>query len=118
MNLAALLCLALSGLADWCLASAPGNAHPVTSVGDLRHLHSRGPTSQCEPFSISFQSSRVSEIDGSFVAISPPGSYELDSEGLKLFLDRPHGKITTKGNVNDRIADGATVNSTFTLLFV
>lgn len=31
-------------------------------------------------------------------------------------MDKPAGPITRKDRMNDKLADGATVNSTFTLL--
>ncbi|KAL1942970.1 hypothetical protein VTO73DRAFT_4641 [Trametes versicolor] len=113
MKFATLLSLGLTGLASWSFAGATDSARFLESH---RNLQSRGPSSQCEPLSISFESAPSADVDRSFVAISPPGSYELGSGGLQLFLDRPHGSVTTKGNVNDKLAEGATINSTFTLL--
>lgn len=115
MKFATLLSLGLTGLASWSFAGATDSARLLESH---RNLQSRGPSSQCEPLSISFESAPSADVDRSFVAISPPGSYELGSGGLQLFLDRPHGSVTTKGNVNDKLAEGATINSTFTLLSV
>ncbi|KAI0763829.1 concanavalin A-like lectin/glucanase [Trametes elegans] len=65
---------------------------------------------------MNFRTTRSSDFSEYFIATSPPASYELDSDGLQLFLDKPRGKVTTNGNVNDKTADGATINSTFTLL--
>ncbi|EIN09399.1 glycoside hydrolase family 16 protein [Punctularia strigosozonata HHB-11173 SS5] len=73
--------------------------------------------SGCTPFHTVFTSSEVSASDSApFVAISPQGSFSAGEEGLRLFLDRPTGKISTTDGINDKVADGATINSTFTLL--
>ncbi len=118
MKFGTLLSLGLAGLASWGFAGATGSAQYLDSDSDSRQLQSRSSISQCTPLSISFDSARAADVDRSFVAISPPGSYELDSDGLQLFLDKPHGSVTTKGNVNNKLAEGATINSTFTLLSV
>lgn len=86
------------------------------------HSHSRRSSlttrsdSQCQPFQSNLGPSSVSS-DGSkdFVAISPSGSYSTSGNGLELYLKKPKGSITTKDRVNDKIGDGATINSTFTL---
>ncbi|EED80677.1 hypothetical protein POSPLDRAFT_95351 [Postia placenta Mad-698-R] len=74
--------------------------------------------SQCQPFQSNLGPSSVSS-DGSkdFVAISPSGSYSTSGSGLELYLKKPKGAITTKDGVNDKIGDGATINSTFTLRY-
>ncbi|THG96618.1 hypothetical protein EW026_g5238 [Hermanssonia centrifuga] len=36
---------------------------------------------------------------------------------MKLFLGTPEGTVKTKHGVNDKVAEGATVNSTFTMLY-
>jgi hypothetical protein len=51
-----------------------------------------------------------------FVAISSPDSYEVEDGYLKLFLQKPPGVVTTAGRVNNKLGNGATLNSTFTLL--
>ena len=48
-----------------------------------------------------------------FVPLNSPSSYNLGADGLKLFLDRPDGKITKKGDVNDKVAEGSTFNGTY-----
>ncbi|KAH9941497.1 concanavalin A-like lectin/glucanase domain-containing protein [Amylocystis lapponica] len=78
--------------------------------------------SQCQPFQSTFSQADFSSHfllagDPSFVAISPASSYRIGPGGLQLFLEKPHGSVTTKDGVNDKIADGATINSTFTLLY-
>ncbi|PCH44069.1 glycoside hydrolase family 16 protein [Wolfiporia cocos MD-104 SS10] len=73
---------------------------------------------QCQPFQSNFASIDVSNTPVTpFQAISPPDSYSVTANGLELFLTRPKGRITTKDGVNNKIAQGATVNSTFTLLY-
>ncbi|KAI0365172.1 concanavalin A-like lectin/glucanase [Pilatotrama ljubarskyi] len=79
--------------------------------------HPRASDSRCEPLQISLSTSQTAQFNRLFVPISPPDSYELDSDGLNLFLDRPNGRIATKGMVNDKVAEGATINSTFTFLY-
>jgi hypothetical protein len=78
----------------------------------------------CEPFHSTFPVSSVSspaninqEPTSPFVATSPEGSYLTGNDGLVLFLQKPAGHITTKDGVNDKIAVGATVNSTFTFQY-
>ena len=73
----------------------------------------------CQTLSINFASS-VPAVGSSapFAAISPKGSYEVSESGLELYLRRPQGRITTQDGVNNVVADGATINSTFTLLSV
>jgi hypothetical protein len=80
-------------------------------------------STSCQPFHSIFPVSSVSSRSLSdhaptspFVAISPEGSYRTGNRGLELFLQRPAGRIISKGGVNEQVADGATVNSTFTLL--
>ncbi|KAF7790187.1 hypothetical protein EIP86_001139 [Pleurotus ostreatoroseus] len=75
--------------------------------------------SQCTPFHSKFPASDVSSSENyaPFVVVSPPGSYSVDETGLQLYLKKPVGKITTKDGVNNVVADGATVNSTFTMLY-
>lgn len=80
--------------------------------------------SSCQPYEIDFSDpGKVSDYSSPragfspFVGASPPESYSVDSEGLKLYLKRPEGDVKTKqsktGRVNDKISGGATVNSTF-----
>ncbi|KAI0060249.1 concanavalin A-like lectin/glucanase [Artomyces pyxidatus] len=74
----------------------------------------------CAPFSTTFSpgsvSPRSSDASTPFVAVSPEGSYRADGDGLQLYLQRPPGRVTTAGGVNDKVADGATINSTFVML--
>ncbi|KAH9829986.1 concanavalin A-like lectin/glucanase [Rhodofomes roseus] len=94
-------------------------------VGSLcwRCLAAQGPVvsrsaSQCEPFESSFAPGDVSgNTDTSFLALTPSGSYSTSDHKLQLYLERPQGKITTKNGVNDKLGEGATVNSTFTFLY-
>ncbi|KAF7370643.1 Glycoside hydrolase family 16 protein [Mycena sanguinolenta] len=48
-----------------------------------------------------------------FIPISPDNSYALTSNGLELYLYKPEGRVTTSDGVNDQLANGATINSTF-----
>ncbi|KAJ8489980.1 hypothetical protein ONZ51_g2573 [Trametes cubensis] len=121
MKAYALLYSVLASLTVLELAGATGVTSRDSDYGgfgtsdDTAHK-ARGTSSQCTPFSIALSSSDTAAFDTSFVAISPSGSYGLVQDGLELFLDRPPGQITTKGNVNNKVAEGATINSTFTLL--
>lgn len=84
------------------------------------HLH-RAPGG-CTPFHTTFADGSVarrgSHSSESFVSLSPDGSYEVGSGGLQLFMQKPRGKVTKSGGVNDKLADGATVNSTFLISYV
>jgi len=76
----------------------------------------------CQPFHTTFPPGSVAGDSNTpssapFVAISPQGSYNLGNDGLELYLKKPPGEVTTRKGVNDNTADGATVNSTFTLLY-
>jgi len=76
--------------------------------------------SLCQPFHSSFPAGSVaSSLDSSspFVSISPTGSYSLSDKGLELFMQKPHGTVTTKDGENNLVAEGATVNSTFSFLY-
>jgi hypothetical protein len=77
----------------------------------------------CRPYHTTF--SQPSEIlhhgeqfsgFSSFVVTSEANSYKLGKDGLELYLEEPDCAVTTQGSVNDIIGDGATINSTFTLL--
>lgn len=69
----------------------------------------------CQPFHSSFPPSSVSSGNSPFVAVSPQGSYGITENGLELYLRKPQGPVKTHDGVNDKIADGATINSTFAL---
>lgn len=75
---------------------------------------------QCTPFKTTFTPGSVASKGSSssepFVAVSPDGSWALGDEGLELYMERPKGGVKSGGGVNDVVADGATVNSTFTML--
>ncbi|KAI9063834.1 glycoside hydrolase family 16 protein [Trametes sanguinea] len=122
MNLSAVLGFLLCGVPQVLLVGATSVGsmgspdHRSGSLG-LREHYVRSMASDCVPMSITLDSSHAMDFDRSFVPVSPAGSYQLASNGLQLFLDRPQGKIVTKKNVNDKVAEGATLNSTFTLLY-
>ncbi|KII85912.1 glycoside hydrolase family 16 protein [Plicaturopsis crispa FD-325 SS-3] len=87
--------------------------------------HSEIPraAAQCQPLHTTFPASAVYAYNangapaaGQFAAVSPEGSYQAGN-GLQLFLQKPAGVITKKNGVNDKIAAGATINSTFTMLY-
>ena len=74
--------------------------------------------SRCEPFQSRFTASDVSHsrFDSSFIPLSPANSYQVSDGGLVLFMDKPPGHVKTKDGANNVVAEGATVNSTFTIL--
>ena len=80
------------------------------------------PQPLCTPFHTTFTAGSVSSSSGSdgytpFVSVTPRDSYQLlDGGGLGLILRRPEGVIKTVKGINDRVGDGATVNSTFEFL--
>ncbi|KAI0742066.1 glycoside hydrolase [Daedaleopsis nitida] len=57
------------------------------------------------------------EFERNFAPLSPPSSYSLGADGLNLYLDKPAGKVTTTGHMNDKVGDGSTFNSTFTVRY-
>ncbi|KAI0819579.1 concanavalin A-like lectin/glucanase [Trametes gibbosa] len=111
MKLLTVLYLGLAGLANLGLTAASSPPQVDTA------LRSRTLRSQCEPYTVSLRRSHAADFEKHFVPISSSESYELSSDALDLYLDRPRGRITTKGNVNDKVAEGATINSTSTFLY-
>ena len=71
----------------------------------------------CQPYDSTFSPGDVSATSNSapFIAVSPPGTYDVTNDGLQMFLQKPEGKITKQGNTNNVQGTGATINST--LLF-
>ena len=107
------LLLSLAGAA--VSTALPGNT--LTGTQAVKH-HARAERIHCIPFLMNFDSSTSGpDFERNFAPLSPPDSYSLDADGLKLFLDKPAGRINTKGNVNDKVAEGATFNSTFTVRY-
>lgn len=83
--------------------------------------YSHSSRSSCTPFKSTFGSGSVGSKGSSsssepFVAVSPDGSWALGEGGLELYMEKPKGDVKTEGGINDVVADGATVNSTFTML--
>lgn len=105
--------------------TAHSKTHTHTEAA-AKSTHTKAPTyyprsSGCTPFKSSFPSGSVASKEASnpsepFVALSPDGSWAVGGDGLELYLQRPKGEVNTKDGVNDVVADGATVNSTFTML--
>lgn len=92
-----------------------GTLHSVDAVS----VPTRRSSSRCKAFASDFASSDVSRSQNTpFQAVSPEGSYSAGNEGLKLFLEKPQGKVYTKDGVNNVVAEGATVNSTFYIQYV
>lgn len=81
---------------------------------------SRRSTSQCEPFQSTFKNTDVSrsqQPSTPFNVVSSESSYNVADDGLELFLEKPNRPIRTKDGVNDLVAEGATVNSTFMIQY-
>ena len=92
-----------------------GTLHSVDV--DAVVVETRRSSSQCEPINTNFTASDVSRsLDVPFQVVSPEGSYSVNNEGLKLYLEKPQTTVHTKGGINDVVAEGATVNSTFYML--
>lgn len=51
-----------------------------------------------------------------FVAVSHSNSYAVDRDGLQLYMERPKSGVRTKDGINNVVAEGATVNSTFAIM--
>lgn len=90
-----------------------------TSNGASLTGNQRRTQSECQPFHSTFKSYEVTRnpyTNTPFRAVSPEGSYSVGDGGLELYLERPNKAVKTKGGVNDVVAEGATINSTFTIL--
>ena len=72
----------------------------------------------CTPIKADFRSASGSSLPSSFNAVSVSDSFGLTMDGLELYLKRPKGEIKQTGRVNSELAEGATINSTFTYLCV
>lgn len=70
----------------------------------------------CRPFRTTFSADSDS-FDHAFTVLGDRSSAPIGSSGLQLHLSRPTGDIKKLDGVNDRVAEGATVNSTFSLLY-
>ncbi|KAI0342971.1 concanavalin A-like lectin/glucanase [Trametopsis cervina] len=91
-----------------------------TAGASIYEQQARRSSSQCEPFRSTFKTSDASQTlrkSDSFVAVSPEGSYNLGPGGLDLYLEKPDKPVHTKNGVNNIVAEGATINSTFTMLY-
>jgi hypothetical protein len=71
-------------------------------------------TSDCRPFHYDFTT--ATSLGSSFVPATTDSKFDVNSNGLELFLTRPAGPVKTSGGINDILGQGATINSTFTLL--
>ncbi|EKM50284.1 glycoside hydrolase family 16 protein [Phanerochaete carnosa HHB-10118-sp] len=91
-----------------------GTANSVDAVV----VNTRRPSSSCRTFQSSFASSDISQYgDAPFRIVSPESSVSTSSEGLQLYLEKPKGTVHTNDGTNNIVAEGATVNSTFTMLY-
>ncbi|KAJ7334087.1 glycoside hydrolase family 16 protein [Mycena albidolilacea] len=71
----------------------------------------------CEEYHVTFDGSELASesFDSHFITISPAKSYALTNNGLEIYLHKPEGHVTTSNGTNDKLGDGATIHSTFTL---
>ena len=79
----------------------------------------RRSSSNCTPFYTTFSPNDIGPPSLLYTppfVLAGPGAYSVSDNGLELFMDRPEGEIKTKGGVNDVVAGGTTMNSTFSLL--
>jgi hypothetical protein len=90
----------------------------IANSVDAGVMHTRRSSARCQPFQTSFSSGDdVSTSSSSPLRIvGSTDSYSVDDDGLKLYLEKPPGTVHTKDGVNDVVAEGATVNSTFYML--
>ena len=112
----------IMSLADPVATAALLGARPSSGnwlSGDFEHLNEVVPhPSHCNPFRMSFGSlADYLDFERSFAPLDGPNSYELSAKGLSLFLDKPSGKVVTKDHVNNKVSEGSTFNSTFTVLY-
>lgn len=68
--------------------------------------------STCTPFRADFKT-----LDG-FHHLGHDDQYTLSDQGLELYIQRPGGRVKSKDGVNDKLATGSTVNSTFSFSYV
>ena len=98
----------------------------IRTAGSPRQLlgpsigSSTRPTQHCQPFYTTFLPGSVSQLSGvsPFVSVGPSSSYETSGHGLQMFLTKPRGNIVRQGHINNIVADGATINSTFLMQYV
>lgn len=91
----------------------------ILAYVDAAQVSLRRANSECRPFQSSFSAHDISRSGGApFQVVSPEGSVSAEDNNLKLYLDKPRGAIRTKHGMNDVVAEGATVNSTFVTLYV
>ncbi|KAJ7091321.1 glycoside hydrolase family 16 protein [Mycena belliarum] len=76
--------------------------------------HSSRADARCQPLQARF-SDAPSSFNSYFTPISPEGSYSVTDAGLEMYLFKPDGRVTKSAGANDRLGNGATINSTFTL---
>lgn len=107
---------------DGARAAAIDESYAERSYRDTSRWQTRA---DCQPFTSTFPPSDVKSdsfttflSEAPFVAISPPGTYSTPGSGLQMFLKKPEGQLTTQGHVNSVVGQGATINSTFTMLYV
>lgn len=89
----------------------------ILSVFALLHSILLVHASQCQPFKTTFPASSVGHAPSSqFISITPEHSYQAGDGGLELFIEKPEGTVTTRNGENSKVAEGATVNATDTML--
>lgn len=103
-------------------AIAENNANSQIPRSSLGEWHKRANES-CQPFTSTFPPSDVKGnsltdllSNAPFVSIGAPGSYGTPGTGLDMYLKKPAGPVTKEGHTNNVVGQGATINSTFTML--
>ncbi|KAJ3789778.1 concanavalin A-like lectin/glucanase [Lentinula aff. detonsa] len=83
-------------------------------------IHGRGNSDRhCQPFYTTFSDpstvadSNSNPSNSPFVALSPPETYAITSNGLEMYLQRPKGEVHSTNGMNDNLGEAATINSTF-----
>ncbi|KAJ3985982.1 concanavalin A-like lectin/glucanase [Lentinula detonsa] len=83
-------------------------------------VHGRGNSDRhCQPFYTTFSDpstvadSNSNPSNSPFVALSPPETYAITSNGLEMYLQRPKGEVHSANGMNDNLGEAATINSTF-----
>ncbi|KAJ3801762.1 concanavalin A-like lectin/glucanase [Lentinula aff. detonsa] len=105
---------------------ASKNASSYQTIQQSNHsnasesIHGRGNSDRhCQPFYTTFSDpstvadSNSDPSNSPFVALSPPETYAITSNGLEMYLQRPKGEVHSANGMNDNLGEAATINSTF-----
>lgn len=73
-----------------------------------------GRSSHCQPYHYDFTAS--TSLGSSFVSATADSKFDVNSNGLELFLTRPNQPVKSSKGINNILGQGSTINSTFTFL--